>query len=298
MKGAAAWVGLGLLILAAVSFAANSTSAVVSYRGGATPISVITVRMLFTIVVLYLLTRVTGSTIRLPPRDRAVSLALGLVLAIQSYALFKAIEYVPVALGVLTFYLYPLFTGVAAHVVGQERLGWRLGSALVVAFVGLVLALNVTGTLIDPLGVALAVLSAITLAAIIVIGAPLIARTGDSRPFTFHMHITAATVFVLVSAVMGELPLPQTQRAWVGFVGVSVFYAIATTAFFAAVKIVGSVRSGLVMNLEPVSSIVMGFLVLGQAMSPVQLLGAALIVGAVVAVRLGDRAVPATDSPD
>ena len=290
MKGAPAWVGLGLLVLSAVSFAANSTSAVVSYQGGATPISVITGRMLFTIVVLYLLVRLTGGTIRLAGRDRAVSLALGLVLAVQSYTLFKAIEYVPVALGVLTFYLYPLFTGIAAHVMGQERLGWRLGSALLVAFAGLVLALNVTGTLIDPVGIALAVASAITLAGIIVIGTPIIARIGDSRPFTFHMHITAASAFVIVSAVMGELPLPRTDRAWAGFVGVSVFYAIATTAFFAAVKIVGSVRSGLVMNLEPVSSIALGFLILGQALSPVQLLGAALIVGAVVAVRLGDRA--------
>ena len=48
------------------------------------------------------------------------------------------------------------------------------------------------------------------------------------------------------------------------------------------------------MNLEPVFTIAAGFLILGQVLTPVQLLGAALVIGAVLAVRI-EKARPVPD---
>lgn len=52
-------------------------------------------------------------------------------------------------------------------------------------------------------------------------------------------------------------------------------------------------RSSLVMNLEPVASILFGFLLLGQILTPIQLSGAAIVIAAVVAVKLDDLRKPA-----
>ena len=281
-----AWIGLSLATLAAITFAANTTSAVLTYREGTTPISVMTFRLIVTICALYALIRLTGASVRLSPRDRWISLAVGLLLGLQGYTLYKAIELIPVGLAILSFYLYPLFTGLLAHLVGQERIGWRVGSALLLAFVGLALALDVTGEGINPLGIAMAVGSAAVMAVIVVATASVIAGTGDSRPVTFHMHITATIGFVALSLGLGELPLPQTTQGWVAFAAIPFFYTIAITAFFAAVRLVGPVKSGLVMNSEPVFSILFGFLILGQVLTPLQLVGAAVVVAAIVVVRL------------
>ena len=296
MKREFAWLGLSLATLSAFTFAASTAAAVVTYQAGATPISVMTVRLIVTIGALYALIRLTGASSRLPPRDRWIGLAIGLLLGAQGYTLYKAVELIPVGLAILSFYLYPLFTGLLSHAVGQERIGWRVASALVLAFAGLALALDVTGEGIDPVGIAMAVGSAAVMAVIIVVSASIITRAGDSRPVTFHMHITATIGFIIISLVLGELPLPQTTEGWVAFAAIPVFYTIAVTAFFAAVRLIGPVKSGLVMNSEPVFSITFGFVVLGQVLTGMQLVGAMLVVTAIVVVRLENQ--PARDPND
>ena len=120
-------LGMMLAVLASVSFAAGSASAVVSYHNGAAPISVITTRIGFTVLVLWLFIRLSGGPTRFSRRDRIVSLALGLVLGAQGYTLYEAIGLLPVALAVLTLYLYPLLIALSVHFMGRERVSrcWR-----------------------------------------------------------------------------------------------------------------------------------------------------------------------------
>ncbi len=99
------WLGPCLVVVAAVSFAAGSTTAVVAYDAGATPLSVITTRITFTLLVVFVLIRVTGGALGLPPRDRAIALAVGLVLGVQSYSHYEAIGLLPVAIAILVLYL-------------------------------------------------------------------------------------------------------------------------------------------------------------------------------------------------
>lgn len=297
MTSRATRLGFAFALLSALGFSATTISAVLSYQGGATPVSVITVRTIFTIGALFIFIRLSGGAIRLPPRDRYLSLALGLLIGLQSYSIFASVELLPVALVTLILYLFPLMTGVAAHFIGQERMTWRLGIALVVAFLGLALALDVTGNGLQTTGIAFAFSAALLMVVVALTTAPLVARIGDSRPVTFHVHISSAVGFVSASLILGEFPLPETTRGWIGFVAVSLFYATAITAYFGAVRLIGPVRSGLVMNIEPVSSIILGFLILSQALSPIQLVGAALVVGAIVAAEIRTALRPAATEP-
>ena len=42
-----------------------------------------------------------------------------------------------------------------------------------------------------------------------------------------------------------------------------------------------------VLNVEPIAALGMGWLVLGQSVAPIQLVGAALVVGAIVMLSAG-----------
>lgn len=279
-------LGFAFAVLSALAFSGTTSSAVIAYQAGATPVSAVTVRTIFAIAALYGFIILTGGSVRLAPRDRALALGLGLLIGLQSFAIFQSIELIPVGLAILTLYLFPLMIGVAAHVVGQERMSRRLACALLTAFVGLALALDVTGEGFGAVGVAFAFGGAVLMVAIALLTAPVVARIGDSRPVTFHMHLSAALGFVIATLIAGDLPLPGTARGWAGFLAVPVFYTIAITAYFGAVRLIGPVKSGLVMNVEPVSSIVLGFLVLGQALAPLQLLGAGLVIAAILMAEL------------
>ncbi len=56
-------------------------------------------------------------------------------------------------------------------------------------------------------------------------------------------------------------------------------------AFFTATQIIGSVRTSLLMNFEAVSAIVLGYLILGQTLTPLQLTGAAIVISALFVAR-------------
>jgi len=286
-------LGFCLAVTAAVSFAVGSSLAVITYQDGASPLSLITTRIAFTIIVLWMFIRMTGGKTGLERRDRNISLMLGLVLGVQSYTLYEAIKLLPVALAILTFYLYPLLIAVSVHFMGRERISPVLAMSLIGAFVGLALALDVGGGGLDTMGVALSVASAVTFTIMAVSTQPMIARTGDSRPINLHMHYSGLVAFVLIDLALGEFDLPSGTTGWLAYAAMPFFYAIATTTFFIALGHIGPVRSSLVMNLEPVMSIILGFLILGQVLTPLQLGGAAIVIAAVIAVKLDGFRKPA-----
>ena len=279
------WLGTCLAVVAAVSFAAGTTTAVVAYDAGATPLSVITTRTTFTLVVVFVLIRVTGASLGMARRDRAIALAVGLVLGVQSYSHYEAVGLLPVAIAILVLYLYPLLVGLISHVTGNEKMTRALGVALVAALVGLFFALDITGGGLDPTGILLAVVAASTFAVVIVVNASLIRRTGASLPVTFHMNLAASAAFIALCAGLGEFPLPASRDGWIAFAAVPLFYSIGLISFFVAIGVTGAVRASLVMNLEPIAAIVFGFALLRQVLAPLQLFGAALVIGAIVAAK-------------
>jgi drug/metabolite transporter (DMT)-like permease len=63
-------------------------------------------------------------------------------------------------------------------------------------------------------------------------------------------------------------------------VGAAIAYVIALTALYATIARLGSVRSAAISNLEPLITIIIAFLLLGERLTPSQMLGGSLIIGA------------------
>jgi drug/metabolite transporter (DMT)-like permease len=292
------WLGIGLALVAASTFALNSTLARIAYDGGTDALSVLTARGIFAVVPLFVFLRVRGAMLALPWRRRWPAYGIGVLISAYSFCLFKAIGYMPVALAVLTFYTYPLLTGLGAWATGQDRLGAPAVGALVVACIGLALALDVRGEGFDAVGTVLAIMAALTVTLVIMLSARL-TRGTDSRPMTLHMLVSAAVTYLAACSLSGGFVAPVTGAGWAATGGVLLFYAVGVVAFFSAVAAVGPIRATLVMNFEPVAALFLGAAVLEQHLSAWQLFGAALVIGAVVMVRvwLGRQPAPAAEPP-
>ena len=284
MNRSPAFIGYAIVVMGALAFAGNNVFAVLSYEGGATPLTLITARTIFTLLALAVVMKATGLTIPLPRRERYTALGLGVLNGTMAFFLMSAFDHVAVGLAILVFYLYPVFTGVGAWATGQEKLNIGLVVGLAGGFAGLALALEITGESANAIGVGLAGVASVMMAATALISARVL-KTDNARSVTLHMHISASVLFVLATVVVGEIDLPATARGWVGFIGVPLFYTVAVASFFAGIAHVGAVRAGLVMNLEPVASIALGFILLGQVLTPRQLLGAAIVILAVTAIK-------------
>src|SRR5690606_20092213 len=80
------------------------------------------------------------------PRHRLPLVAIGVLIAVQSWCLYSSVARLPVALALLAFNTYPLWTAFWARVVYGHRAERRVLRAMPVILVGLALALDVLGT--------------------------------------------------------------------------------------------------------------------------------------------------------
>jgi drug/metabolite transporter (DMT)-like permease len=217
----------------------------------------------------------------LPKRDTLLAVLLGFVTALYTWALLHAFHALPFALAVLIFYLFPLIAAILVAAFGWERFIWRTGAAIVLALIGLALALNVRGGNLDPGGIVLALLAAVGLAIVIVVSSRMFG-TGDARPLTLYMAAGASVLLLILCAVSGDFALPQTAPAWIAFTASSLIYGFAMIAFFIAVSMIGPVRTSLLSYADAVISAGLGVVVLGQALTLVQVAGIALVIIALV----------------
>jgi drug/metabolite transporter (DMT)-like permease len=127
-------------------------------------------------------------------------------------------------------------------------------------------------------------LAAVSWTVVVVFGTRL-AAGGDSRPVTLHIQLSALILFALSLAVTGEVRFPVSGGGWAALVLIPFLYGAAMAAFFTATQIIGSVRTSLIMNFEAVSAIVFGYLILGQALTPLQLAGGAIVIAALFVAR-------------
>ena len=278
------WRGVGLAAIVALSYAANSTFAGVAYDGGSNAASMFGLRSTAAFLVLWIYLRASGRAWRLEPDARNLALGLGLILAGASYALLAAVEFMPVALCVISLYTYPLLVALFSWISGREQFKPRYGGALLLAFFGLVMALGLDGGDVSAPGVALALLAAVAVATLLIVNERANAARG-SPAFTFHMLAICSAASLLTVVASGGIALPRTTFGWVGFVATPICYSFAVIFMFVAVSRIGSLRTSLVMNLEPVAAVLFGYVLLSQALTWVQLAGIGCVVIAILSIE-------------
>lgn len=256
-----------------------------AFSGGSDPLSVLLVRATVAWIVLYMVLGISGVTRCLPSPKRYAALALGIPMGVGSYGLLGAIEHLPVGLAVVIFYTYPILVAIVSWSTGREPFRLSFALSLAVVFGGVILALDIKGTEPHVLGIALALIAAIMIAAMMTLN-DLIRGGNNPQPITLHMLTTSFIGYAVVCLWTGSFVLPTTQDGWLGFIAAPIFYTFSIIFLFLAISIVGPVRTALVMMVEPVTSVLFGYLLLSQRLTFLQLVGITLVITTVVLVEV------------
>ena len=269
----------------ATTFALGSTVIRFAYNAGAGTLTIVMTRTTIAAAALALLLVVRRVPLRLAPRERWAAPLIGLVMAGYSGAFYMGLEYMPVGLTVVTFYTYPIVTGLILWATGRERIGPGGMIALPLAFLGLMLALDVSGQSFSLIGAAWAMLGSLGFAAVLILSALLLPKQADTRPRTLVMLATAGLACIVATAASGAVWFPTNPGGWAALLGSALCYAVAMTSILYAAAALGATRVAVVMNVEPLASIVLTFLILGERLRPVQLVGALCVVAAIFLFR-------------
>ncbi len=278
------WRGVVMALAVGIAFATNTSLAALAYRGGATPLAVLLARSCTAFILLYVLLVARAVPRVLPPQQRRGALLIGCVFASYSYGVLVAIQYLPVGLVVATFYTFPILVALIEWWSGRQAFSARTAAALLIAFAGILLALDVFGAPLHRLGITLCLAGAVGVTIVMTMSAR-VRGSGDSRPITLHMLAAAITIFTVVALVHGGVQLPHTPVAWLAFLTAPLFYSFGIVTLFVVFAEIGPVKASLLMNIEPVTSVLLGFLLLDQRLGHSQLLGVALVVAAVLLIE-------------
>ena len=287
---AGARLALGSLVAlgSAVAFALNMVLARLAYDAGGNIHALNLSRALLFLACLAAFLRLAGRPMGLPRRAAAFSLSLGILLCLEMYLLLGAILFIPVSLTILILYTYPLMLAAVTWMTGREPPSVARFAALLCAFVGLGLALAAPAAALDWRGLALAGLSAVTLATILMVGERTMAGR-DNRVVMLYMMIGASALIAALSLTGVELAWPAGAPGWLAFAGSTGSYVVATFFLFTAVSMIGPLRTAAIDNTTPVWSVLFGLMLIGETLAPRQLLGIALVVGALIVLQFLQR---------
>jgi len=286
------------LLLIALLMGANHVAARVAFNHGVDVATAVVFRSSITALVVGGLLVVQGVPMRLSAKHRRALPAIGVLIAVQSLCLYSSVARLPVALALLAFNTYPLWTALWARLVYGHRPERRVLLAMPVMLVGLALALDVFGAA-SGLGAAgqwerIGAGVAFALAAAATFGLALVftqheAGDLDGRLRTATTMGQVALLALIGVAVQGGFHLPDAAAGWWGLVGLTLLYGTGFTIMFTVLPRLGVVGNSAIMNVEPIFALVLAWAVLGQSIAPSQVAGGLVVVATVMWLGLRRR---------
>ncbi|WP_024874651.1 EamA family transporter [Saccharomonospora piscinae] len=290
--------GVLLLALASVCFGSSGALGKPAMTAGLDPEQVATARIgLAALVLLTAVGLTRPHLLRVRRGQWRVLLGYGLlgVAGVQLFYFLSAAR-VPVGIAILLEFTSPVLVALWVRFVRGVRLPWPMWSGIGLALVGLGMVARVhEGLTLDTLGLLAGVAAAVCSAAYFLIGEHGVASHHPLGMVTWGMVVGAVAVAVVAppwtmpaSVLLGPAELgPWRPPVWLLLVAVAVFStALAYFAGISALRHLPASTASVLALLEPVVATGMAWVLLGEQLVWVQLVGAAVLLGGALLVQL------------
>ena len=268
--------GIAFIVVSACAFGAMAIFARFAYASGANVTGVLAARFAIAGLALAAVMAATG---RRWPRGRplAVGIGMGAIGYVgQAVCFFAALNHASAGLVALLLYAYPTLVVLLSAAFLGERLTIAKVALLATSFVGLALTLG--GGQGTATGIALGLAAAAFYSVYILVGARELGHT-DALASTTVVCLAAAVVLA-GSALFTQPRFPGTWWGWAAIGAIAVVSTvISILAFFAGLKRVGPAVASIISTFEPLVTVTLAWLVLGESLTALQLAGGAIVLG-------------------
>jgi drug/metabolite transporter (DMT)-like permease len=285
--------GLAIAIAGAVLFSTKAVVAKLLYRYHIDAVTLIAFRMLFSFPVFAAVAVWKMRTeAPLSPADRWRIAGLGLVgYYLSSYLDFLGLQYISVGLERLILFLTPTFVLVITATFFKRRIAPVQWGALALSYCGIVLVFmhDLAGgqAASTALGSLFLLGSAVSYAFYLLSTGEMVARIGSLRLVAYAMCVSSvaciAQFFLLRPASLLVQPLEVYGLSLVNGIFCTILPVFMTMA---AVQRIGAATASQAGMVGPVSTLFLGFLVLGEPVTGVQLLGTGLVLSGIALLSL------------
>lgn len=280
----------------ATVFASNHIAARVAFDHGVSVVTAVAVRSGVTALIVLLLLLATRTPLRLTQTVLAQLVLIGLLILIQSVCIYSAVARIPVALALLTFNTFPLLYTLLSWVINGRRPPAGTPVAMVGALFGLTMALGVmqnwdtffAGNSQMLSGVLFALGASLAFALVMVLTDRwLLGVDGRIRSCVSTAVVAlGAGALALTGAPGTAWALPQDTTGWIALACLTLLYGFAITMIFVMFARLDMANNAIALNFEPIAALTLGWLLLGQTVGGLQLVGMGVVLAAIVSLGL------------
>ena len=273
-------------ILAGVSYGTNPLFGKALMESGVPIMVMLFFRYAFAALFLAALMLFKKESFRATRSNLGLLILLGLFFAGSSITLFCSYEYIPSGLATTLIYLYPVIVALMM-VFLRIYPGWQTWTAIAATFVGIVLLSTPSGDVpIRPLGVLLAVGSALCYSFyLVIINRSKRIRNVSEHTLTFYSLVTGAVLFAIIRTIQGGGMLTgvDTFADWGNLIGLALIPTMVSMLTIAiSSRYIGPTKTAVLGVFEPLTAILIGTMVFGEALTTKMVIGIAICVAAVV----------------
>ena len=239
--------------------------------------------------------RLRGGRLRLGSERRTLPLLIlsGAMIGFNWILLFEAYNYTSVAVATLCYYMEPTFLILAAPLLLGERMTPLKGLCAAVSLLGMVLISGILGSDTlgkrDVTGILLGLGAAVLYTAVVIVNKK--TPVADASSKTVVQLFSAAGVlipYLMLTERWSDISLTPAAVLLTLFVGI-VHTGIAYALYFGSMEKLPAQAVAVMAYIDPVLALILSALVLGEAMLPLQLAGAVLIIGAALVSQVFPR---------
>ncbi|MGN0150536.1 MAG: DMT family transporter [Clostridia bacterium] len=271
------------LLISAFIYGLAPILAKVTYAGGANGITLTFLRGSLCVPLLYVMMKADGKSLKLSRSEFKRVLILGIFGgALPIVLLYLSYNYISIGLATTLHFIYPLVIVIVSSLLFHEKMTKIRLIAVIFVTLGIFLFVDISHAS-DKLGIVLALLSGIFYSFYVIY----MERSGlenmDYVKLTFYIMVIMSLTTLILGVLVHGISFDLSPKAWVYAVLISFMITLfAMPLFQAGVRYEGASTAGIMSTFEPITSVALGAMFLGEIVGLPQLLGGLMIIAGVI----------------
>ena len=288
LKGKGKGRGVGFLcgILAAMFYGTNPLGSLPLYAEGVNSVTVLFYRYAIAVAIFAVVMVVMRYPFRVKPGHLIRMAMLGAIFSLSSTCLYVSFLYMDAGIASTILFSYPIMVAVLMVVFFHERASWMTALSIGLATAGIALLYRGDGNArLSATGMTLVIISSL-LYAIYIIAVQRWDQPYSSVTFTFWIVLFGLCTILLFSFLAREpITMLHGVKQWACGVQLALLPTVLSLFLMnIAIERIGSTPSAILGAVEPVTAVVIGVMVFGEAFTARLAIGIVLILSGVIII--------------
>ena len=280
-------IGIMLALASGISLGGITSFAALSYQHGVEPLSLIALRGGISGIIMVAVCLFQKDPIRLANGGWKYAVLIGVSLSMVGFGYMSSVAYISPGLAVAVLFLFPLMVLVIDSIRSHTMPPITTIIGFSVALIGIISCVGIGGPL-HPMGIILALIASFGMAFYLLSSSAASAAGHGSGNIVWANAMIVSLAVVAIVMFRPEdgplIALPSSNIGMIAILVASLLYAAGILFSVLALRVIPSPLVALMMNIEPLTTLVAARLIVDETLSMLQYSG---MIMAVVGIVLG-----------